>query len=155
MIGDAEQSHAVFLNIVNRIASCNDRCARASTFAGSGPLSVRICFDKVGVFQYILDIRRLRRDIMDKMEIQEKIVNILARHTSLERSAFTPGKDLKLDLGLDSLDVAEIVYEMEGTFGISISDESAEKLRKISDTVDFVHDRMAESSQDGLSVQER
>ena len=92
---------------------------------------------------------------MDKMDIQDKIIGILVRHTSVERSAFTPDKDLKLDLGLDSLDVAEIVYELEATFGISISDESAEKIRKISDTVDFVHDRMAESSVDGLSTQER
>ena len=66
---------------------------------------------------------------MDKMEIQEKIVAILARHTSIERSAFTPEKNLKLDLGLDSLDVAEIVYEMEETFGISISDESGGKFK--------------------------
>lgn len=92
---------------------------------------------------------------MDKMEIQEKIVTILARHTSVDRSAFTPNKDLKLDLGLDSLDVAEIVYEMEKTFGISISDESAERIRKISDTVEFVHEKMIESAQDDLSVQER
>lgn len=92
---------------------------------------------------------------MDKMEIQEKIVTILARHTSVDRSAFTPNKNLKLDLGLDSLDVAEIVYEMEKTFGISISDESAERIQKISDTVEFVHEKMTESAQDGLSVQER
>jgi len=92
---------------------------------------------------------------MDRMEIQEKIVAILARHTSLERSAFAPGKDLKLDLGLDSLDLAEIVYEMEETFGISISDESAEKIQKISDTVDFVHEKMAESTEKGMAAQER
>jgi len=92
---------------------------------------------------------------MDKMEIQEKIVTILAKHTSVDRSAFTPNKDLKLDLGLDSLDVAEIVNEMEKTFGISISDESAERIQKISDTVEFVHEKMTESAQDGLSVQER
>jgi acyl carrier protein len=92
---------------------------------------------------------------MDKMDIQEKIVDILARHTSVERSAFTPDKDLKLDLGLDSLDVAEIVYELEQTFGVSISDDSAEKIQKISDTVDFVHDRMTESPADGLPAQGR
>jgi len=92
---------------------------------------------------------------MDKMEIQEKIVMILAKHTSVDRSAFTPNKDLKLDLGLDSLDVAEIVYEMEGTFGISISDESAARIQKISDTVDFVAEKMSESTADDLSVQER
>jgi len=91
---------------------------------------------------------------MDKMEIQEKIVTILAKHTSSDRSALLPNKDLKLDLGLDSLDVAEIVYEMEQTFGITITDESAERIRKISDTVDFVHERM-HAAQEGLSTQER
>ncbi len=60
-----------------------------------------------------------------------------------------------MDLGLDSLDVAEIVYEMEETFGISIPDESAERIQKISDTVDFVHEKMTESAGDGLPVRER
>jgi len=89
------------------------------------------------------------------MEIQERIVLILAKHTSVDKAALTPDKNLKMDLGLDSLDVAEIVYEMEGTFGITITDESAERIQKISDTVDFVHEKMAESAEGGLSTQER
>jgi acyl carrier protein len=92
---------------------------------------------------------------MDKMEIQEKLATILAKHTSADRSTFTPKKDLKLDLGLDSLDVAEIVFEMEETFGIHIPDDSAERIQKISDTVDFIHEKMTESEQNGLSAQER
>ena len=92
---------------------------------------------------------------MDKMEIQEKLVTILAKHTSVDKAAFTPDKDLKMDLGLDSLDVAEIVYEMEEAFGITITDESAVRIQKISDTVDFVQEKMTESAQDGLSAQER
>jgi len=90
---------------------------------------------------------------MDKMEIQEKIVTILAKHTSADRATLAPDKDLKLDLGLDSLDVAEIVYEMEEAFGITITDESAERIRKISDTVDFVYEKMS-GAQEGLSPQE-
>ena len=92
---------------------------------------------------------------MDKMEIQEKLVTILAKHTSADRSKLTPNKDLKLDLGLDSLDVAEIVYEMEETFGIHISDESAERLQKISDTVDFIQEKMTEPAREGLSAEEQ
>ena len=92
---------------------------------------------------------------MDKMEIQDKIVAILAKHTSMDSKAFTPEKDLKMDLGLDSLDVAEIVYEFEETFGIKIADESAERIQKISDTVDFIYEKMAEATQEGLSTQER
>ncbi len=91
---------------------------------------------------------------MDKMEIQEKIVSILAKHTDVDRSTLGPDKDLKMDLGLDSLDVAEIVYEMEEAFGITITDESAERIRRISDTVDFVYEKLT-SAQDGLSTQER
>jgi acyl carrier protein len=91
---------------------------------------------------------------MDKMEIQEKIVAILAKHTPVDRARLAPEKDLKLDLGLDSLDVAEIVYEMEEAFGITITDESAQRIRRISDTVDFVCEQMSSSGQ-GLSPQER
>jgi acyl carrier protein len=92
---------------------------------------------------------------MDKIEIQEKLISILARHTSADRGKLTPEKDLKLDLGLDSLDVAEIVYEMEETFGIRIPDASAERIQKISDTVDFIHEKMMEPSPEGFSPQER
>jgi acyl carrier protein len=90
---------------------------------------------------------------MDKIEIQEKLLDILTKHTSVTRSNVTPDKDLKLDLGLDSLDVAEMVYEIEETFGISIPDDSAERIQKISDTVDFIHERMSASH--GLPVEER
>ncbi len=92
---------------------------------------------------------------MDKMEIQEKVVAILAKHAPSDGKSFTPEKDLKLDLGLDSLDVAEIVFELEETFGIRITDESAQRIQKISDTVDFIQEKMAESAQEGLSTQER
>jgi acyl carrier protein len=79
---------------------------------------------------------------MDKLEIEEKLVDILSRHSATDRSALTLEKNLKLDLGLDSLDVAEIVYELEETFGISISDESAEQILKISDTIDFIYEKL-------------
>jgi len=92
---------------------------------------------------------------MDKIDIQEKVVTILAKHTSLDSKSFTPEKDLKLDLGLDSLDVAEIVFEMEESFGIKITDESAERIRRISDTVDFIYEKINEEAPEGLSTQEQ
>jgi acyl carrier protein len=89
---------------------------------------------------------------MDKIEIQEKLIDILTKHTSIDKSAVTPEKHLKFDLGLDSLDVAEMVYEMEETFGIKIPDDSADKIQKISDTVDFIYEQMNSSTQPKLSV---
>jgi acyl carrier protein len=83
---------------------------------------------------------------MDKLEIEEKLIGILSRHSAADRSALTPEKNLKLDLGLDSLDIAEIVYELEEAFGIAISDDSAEQIMKISDAVDFIHEKLRASS---------
>lgn len=91
---------------------------------------------------------------MDKIEIRDKVVDILSRHTSVDRCTLSPEKSLKLDLGLDSLDVAEMVYEIEKAFGISIADESAEKIQKISDTVDFIHESLNEPPRERLPAQE-
>jgi len=91
---------------------------------------------------------------MDRIEIQEKLIEILSKHTSIERATLSPDKHLKFDLGLDSLDVAEMVYEIEATFGISIADDAAEKIQKISDTVDFIQERMQAAAQDHLAPQE-
>jgi acyl carrier protein len=92
---------------------------------------------------------------MDKSDIQSKLIEILSKHTAIEASAVTPDKHLKYDLGLDSLDVAEMVYEIEETFGITIADDSADKIQKISDTVDFIYDKLSAAPDGGLSAQER
>jgi acyl carrier protein len=42
------------------------------------------------------------------------------------------------DLGADSLDVVELIMEMEDVFGIQISDEDAEKITTIGDAVDYI-----------------
>lgn len=45
---------------------------------------------------------------------------------------------LILDLGADSLDIAEIVTDIEKEFDIEVSDESAEKFRTVGDLLNFV-----------------
>jgi acyl carrier protein len=42
------------------------------------------------------------------------------------------------DLGADSLDLVELIMEMEEVFGIEIADEELEKIRTIKDVVDFI-----------------
>ena len=42
------------------------------------------------------------------------------------------------DLGADSLDIVELVMALEEEFGVSIPDESAEKIKTVGDAVDFI-----------------
>ena len=82
---------------------------------------------------------------MDKTEIQKKLSDIIAKHASVSPSAITAEKHMKSDLGLDSLDVAEMVFEIEEQFGVAISDDSAQSIQKVGDAVDFIHRNMAGS----------
>jgi acyl carrier protein len=55
-----------------------------------------------------------------------------------------PPEDVKLeasfteDLGADSLDVVEFIMELEDKFELEITDEDAEKLRTVSDAVEYI-----------------
>ena len=53
------------------------------------------------------------------------------------------------DLGLDSLDLVEMVARLEQATGIFVPDEDVGQLMSISATVDYVRARQAESSATG------
>ena len=42
------------------------------------------------------------------------------------------------DLGADSLDVVELVMELESKFDVEIPDEEAEKISTVKDVVDYI-----------------
>jgi acyl carrier protein len=50
----------------------------------------------------------------------------------------TPDAIITDDLGADSLDVVEIVMEIEEEFGIEVPDEDAEKMRTVQQIVDYI-----------------
>ena len=48
----------------------------------------------------------------------------------------------KEDLDADSLDLYELVMELEDTYGISVSEEEAAEIETVGDAVDFVAGRL-------------
>lgn len=72
------------------------------------------------------------------MDNFEKVKAIIVDKLNLEEDKVTPEARFVEDLGADSLDVVELIMGMEDTFGIQISDEDAEKIRKVGDAVAYV-----------------
>ena len=66
---------------------------------------------------------------MTEQEIIERIDASLAEEFELERSVMVPEATLFEDLGLDSLDMVDMVIALEQAFKIKIRDE--EEIRKI------------------------
>lgn len=67
---------------------------------------------------------RVKKIIVDRLGVDESEVNLEA--------------SFKDDLGADSLDVVELVMELEDEFDIEISDEDAEKISKVGEVVSYI-----------------
>ncbi len=72
------------------------------------------------------------------MDVQEKIIEIIASQLSVPKEKVVPQASFTDDLGADSLDLVELVMAMEEEFGMEIADEDAEKLQTVQDTIDYV-----------------
>jgi len=72
------------------------------------------------------------------MDIQNKITQILVDKLGIAETEVTADANFVKDLGIDSLDYAELVMEFEQTFDIRIPDEDAEQLQTINQAVSYI-----------------
>ena len=75
-------------------------------------------------------------------DIQKKVTSILIDKLGISGSEITPDANFVKDLGIDSLDYAELVMEFEQTFDIKIPDDDAEKLQTISQAVSYIQEKL-------------
>ena len=68
----------------------------------------------------------------------EKLQEIIAGVLNVDVNEITPETTFKEDLGADSLDVFQIIMELEDTFGISIENEEAEKIVTVGDAAEQI-----------------
>ncbi|MFD1705850.1 acyl carrier protein [Siminovitchia sediminis] len=71
-------------------------------------------------------------------DIQERVTKIIVDRLGVEESKVQLESSFKDDLGADSLDVVELVMELEDEFDMEISDEDAEKIATVGDAVNYI-----------------
>ena len=74
--------------------------------------------------------------------VQKKIAAILIDKLGIPESEITPDASFVRDLGIDSLDYAELVMEFEQTFDIKIPDNDAEKMQTIGQAVEYISSKI-------------
>jgi len=79
---------------------------------------------------------------MPKEEIQKTITNILVDKLGIASSEITADASFIKDLGIDSLDYAELVMEFEQHFNIRIPDMDAEKFSTINEAVKYIDEKV-------------
>jgi len=76
-------------------------------------------------------------------EVNQKITQILVDKLGIAETEVTQDANFIKDLGIDSLDYAELVMEFEQTFDIKIPDSDAEQLQTINQAVNYISAKMA------------
>ncbi len=72
------------------------------------------------------------------MSVEERVKSIIVEQLGVDAEEVTPEASFVEDLGADSLDTVELIMAFEEEFGVEISDEDAEKIRRVKDAVDYV-----------------
>jgi acyl carrier protein len=75
-------------------------------------------------------------------DIPQKVTKILTDKLGIAESEITPDANFVKDLGIDSLDYAEIVMEFEQTFNIRIPDDDADKMQTFGQAVKYIEEKM-------------
>ncbi|MCR8979239.1 acyl carrier protein [Brevibacillus laterosporus] len=71
-------------------------------------------------------------------EILDRVKKIVLDRLGVDEDKVTLEASFKEDLGADSLDVVELVMELEDEFDLEISDEDAEKITTVGEVVNYI-----------------
>ena len=80
---------------------------------------------------------------MTEEAVAAKVMEIIAKQKRIPSDQVTIDSTFQ-ELGLDSLDAVNILFELEGEFNISISDEQARQIKDVRQMIEGVSALIAE-----------
>ncbi len=74
--------------------------------------------------------------------IGERVKKITAKSLDIESALVKDTSNFSLDLGADSLDVTELVMNLEDEFDIEISDIEADNIFTVAEATEYIKERL-------------
>jgi len=74
--------------------------------------------------------------------VLERVTKVIVDRLGVDESEVKLEASFRDDLGADSLDVVELVMELEDEFDMEISDDDAEKVTTVGDTVSYIESKI-------------
>jgi acyl carrier protein len=81
--------------------------------------------------------------VTDLTTVVERVSKVIVDRLGVDESEVKLEASFRDDLGADSLDVVELVMELEDEFDMEISDEDAEKIATVGDAITFIQGKVS------------
>ena len=75
---------------------------------------------------------------LSRDEVYERVKVALVEKLGADEGAISDDASFQDDLSADSLDLVELIMELEDQFGLKIPDEDAQKIQTVGQAVDYV-----------------
>ncbi|MFC4354423.1 acyl carrier protein [Chryseomicrobium palamuruense] len=76
--------------------------------------------------------------------VLERVTKVIVDRLGVDESEVKMEASFREDLGADSLDVVELVMELEDEFDMEISDEEAENISTVGSAVTYIESKIGE-----------
>ena len=74
-------------------------------------------------------------------EIEQRVREVIADHLAIGDEQITPEASLADDLGADSLDLIELLMDLEEELGGTIDEDRLKTLRTVQDIVEYIKEQ--------------
>jgi len=74
------------------------------------------------------------------VSVEERVIEIVASQLGVDKEKVSRDSSFVNDLGADSLDMVELVMELEEEFDIDIPEDSADKIETVGQAIDYLEE---------------
>ena len=74
------------------------------------------------------------------MDTYSKVVSIIAEQLGISEESVSASSDVVKDLGADSIDIVQLLMAMEDEFGVTVTEDDADRLKTVGDIVKIIEE---------------
>ncbi len=73
--------------------------------------------------------------------LRDRLIETICENLGVSRERISSTASFSEDMGADSLEIVELVMELEEELGVTIPDDEAEKIKTVGDAIDYLAKR--------------
>jgi acyl carrier protein len=77
-------------------------------------------------------------EVLTVASVEERVIDIVCENLAVNKEQVNRNTSFQEDMGADSLDIVELVMELEEEFEITIPDDQAEKIKTVGEAIDYI-----------------